>query len=255
MSQQSSEPLSKHELFFGGFLSRYAPQCMLFAVFFVIGIGLTILGVRNPENKTLLPGVLSTVGGLLWLIPLPVGLFRRARAAEVYADRLKWTDAAGQHECRWDEVAEVYRVERITNRSFRYTLLRLVLADGRQVQFDHTLGGYNQLADQVQARTAEHLLPAKQRALDGPGAEFGPVTLSRAAVTIGGETFPWDEVEQYTICNGSLVAFPRSYQGHAGKEVALSAVPNYPVLLHLLRVLGKEPTPPNLSILFRGRGR
>src|SRR5216683_2051638 len=150
MSQQSSERLSEHHLFLGGITSRYAPHLLLFAICFVLSLGLTLLGVQNPENKALLPGLIGmTVSVLLLIVPI-VGLCRRARSAEVYTDRLVWPDSGGRHECRWDEITEVYRSERITNRSFRYTLLKLVLADGRQVQFDHTLSDYNTLANLVQ---------------------------------------------------------------------------------------------------------
>jgi hypothetical protein len=46
-SQQSSERLSKHEVSGAGIVSRFAPHLMLFGTFFVIGIGLLILGLRD----------------------------------------------------------------------------------------------------------------------------------------------------------------------------------------------------------------
>jgi hypothetical protein len=254
MSLQHSERLSEHRLHAGGVTSRYAPQLLLLATFFLIGLGLALLGIQNPQNNALLPGVIAMGASLLLLIAPVVGWFRRARSAEVYSDHLAWTDAAGRHECRWDEITEVYRVERITNRTFRYTLLRLVVADGRQAQFDHTLSDYDALANQIQQRTAELLSPAKRQALEGAGAEFGPVTLSRGGIALSGEHFPWEEIDQYTIFNGSLIVFPRTYKGHAGKELALSQVPNYALLLLFLRELRGDPMAPNLSILFQGRG-
>jgi hypothetical protein len=253
MSHHPAERLSAHHLSAVGITNRYAPQLLLFAICFVIGFGLTILGIQNPQNNAFLPGVIGMAAGVLILIAPVVGWFRRARRAELFADHLAWTDATGQHECRWDDIAEVYRVERITNRTFRYTLLKLVLADGRQVQFDHTLSDYNTLADRVQQITAELLTPAKRQAMEGAGAEFGPVTLSRKGITMSGEHFPWDEVEQYTIYNGFLIVFPRGYKGHTGKELALSQVPNYAILLFFLREIRGDPMPPNLSILFQGR--
>jgi hypothetical protein len=210
MSRQSSERLSEHHLFLGGMTSRYAPHLLLFVICFVVGLGLTLLGVQNPQNKALLPGLLCMAASVLFLIAPAAGLFRRARNAEVYADRLVWTDAAGRHECQWEEITEVYRIERITNRTFRYTLLKLVLADGRQAQFDHALSDYSTLANQVQQMTAERLTPAKRAAMEGAGAEFGPVTLSCKGISISGAQFPWEEVEQYTIFNGFLRAAIRA---------------------------------------------
>jgi hypothetical protein len=253
MNQTSAEHLSQHRLFAGGVTSRYAPQFLLFAICFAIGLGLAALGIQNPQNNALLPGVIGMGASLLFLIGPVVGWFRRARGAEAHADGLVWTDAAGRHECRWEDITEVYRIERITNRTFRYTLLRLVLADGRQAQFDHALSDYNMLADHVQQQTAELLTPAKRQAVEGAGADFGPVSISRVGITMSGEHFVWQDIEQYTIFNGSLIVFPRSYKGHSVKEQALSQVPNYAIFLFFLRELCGDPMAPNLSILFQGR--
>jgi hypothetical protein len=100
---------------------------------------------------------------------------------------------------------------------------------------------------------ANRLLPKKRSELAGTGAEFGAVTLGRDSITINGKSFPWSEVEQFTIVRGSMVVYPRSYQGLQCEEVILSALPNYLVLLHLLQEQGHVPVPPERSILFTGR--
>ncbi len=81
------------------------------------------------------------------------------------------------------------------------------------------------------------------------------MTLSRKGITMSGEHFAWEEVEQYTIYNGFLIVFPRSFKGHAGKEIALSQTPNYPILLFFLHELRGDAMPPNLSIMFQGRDK
>jgi hypothetical protein len=154
-----------------------------------------------------------------------------------------------------EEIAAVFRVDKLVNRTFLVKQLRVVLAHGEEVTFDQCLSDYDQLANAVQGTVTRQLLPAKRSQLAGAGIDFGPVTLHRDSITINGKTFPWPEVEQYIVFRGSLVVYPRSYQGIQCEEVVLGDVPNYPILLLLLQELGQAPVPLQQSILFLGRNR
>ncbi len=52
------------------------------------------------------------------------------RQTEGIEDGLAWTDRAGEHRCRWDEINEVSRLDKIINQTFRVHELRIVLAGG-----------------------------------------------------------------------------------------------------------------------------
>src|SRR5260370_30562705 len=97
MSLQSSERLSKHHLCASGITSRYAPQLLLFAVCFVVGLGLPLLGIQNPQNRALLPGLIGMGASALFLIAPVLGWFCRAPTADGYAESLVWPDASRRH--------------------------------------------------------------------------------------------------------------------------------------------------------------
>jgi hypothetical protein len=252
MTTDQSTPLSTHKRHLSGVLSRYAGNFVLCGVCIALGLGMLVLGFVKPRSGTLLPGGLILAGSVVWLLPLAAKLPGGQRRVQTSPDGLTWQDGRGEHHCRWDEVVAVYRGETIVDRTYRVRDLRVVLASGKQVRFDQSLSNYDRLAEVVQAKTTEHLLPAK-RAEVAAGAEFGPVTLHTDGITLGRKRFLWSEVEQYTVCNGCLIVFPEGYKGQRYEHAVLGAIPNYRVLLELIQELGHLPTPPEQSILFVGR--
>jgi hypothetical protein len=253
MTSDVSAQVGSHRRHGAGVLSRYAPHVLLWALLLAIGLFLAILGLAKPDAGTLLPGVLFLVGSFAFLIPLFLGLARGPRWVRIPPEGVQWQDGQGEHLWRWEEIAAVFRLDKIINQTFRVKQLRLVSAQGGQVTFDQCLSDYDRLADAVQETVARRLLPAKRAELAGARAEFGPVTLHRDRITIKGKTFTWPDVEQYTIFRGQFVVYPRGYKGIQCEEVSLSEVPNYAILLYLLQELGQRPTPPQQSILFTGR--
>jgi hypothetical protein len=253
MSPDPAPAASTHGRHFAGVLSRYAPHFMLWGICFAIGLLLAILGLVRPSAGTLLPGALLLVGSFGCLIPLIVGLERDPSQAKITPEGLQWHDRQGEHRCRWEEITAVFREDRIINQTFRVKKLRVLQAPGQEATFDQCLSDYDRLANVVQGMATKHLVPAKRLQLANGGAEFGPVTIHRDSIGINAKKFPWPEIEQYTIFNGSLVVYPRSYKGIQCEEVSLSQVPNNLVLLQLLQELGQVPVPPQQSILFVGR--
>jgi hypothetical protein len=236
-----------------GVMSRYSPHLLLWGVLFAIGLLLGFLGLARPDAGTLLPGALFLIGSFTFLIPLFIALAGGPRWARVTPEGVQWQDGKGEHLWRWEVIADVFRLDKIINQTFRVKKLRLLTGQGEEVTFDQCLSNYDRFADTVQEAVSNRLLAAKRSELAGAGAQFGPVTLRKDAITINGKTFPWPEVEQYVVLRGVLVVYPRSYQGINCEEVVLSVVPNYPILLYLLQELGQMPTPPQQSILFTGR--
>jgi hypothetical protein len=251
MTADPSSQAGDHRRFAAGILSRYAPHFLLWGIFFAIGLLLGLLGLSRPASGTLLPGVLLLLASFAFLIPLFIALARSPRWARTSKEGVQWQDGRGDHLWRWEEIAAVFRLDKIINQTFRVKQLRLVPAQGEEVTFDQCLSDYDGLADAVQDAVANRLLPAKRAELASAGATFGPVTLHRDGLTINAKKLTWPEVEQYTIFRGSLVVCPRGSKGF--EEVGLSGVPNYPVLLHLLQELGQMPVPPQQNILFTGR--
>lgn len=253
MTVDQSSALGAHRRHVAGVLSRYAPHLLLWGILIAIGVFLGILGLVNPNAGTLLAAVLFLFGSFAFLIPLFVALSRGPRWVRLTDGGVQWQDGRGEHFWQWEKIADVYRLDKIINQSFRVKQLRLVGQDGEKVTFDQCLSHYDRFADAVQEAIAKRLLPAKRSELSGAGATFGPLALHQDRITINGKTFTWADVEQYTIFRGSLVVYPRNYKGIQCEEVSLSEVPNYLILLQLLQELGQSPTPPQQSILFQGR--
>jgi hypothetical protein len=228
---------------------------LLWSILAGIGLLLGILGLVRPAAGTLLPGLLFLLGSLPCLIPLFVALSRGPREARTTPEGVQWLDNKGEHRCRWEDITAVYRLEKLTNRTFLVKQLRMVLAQGEEVTFDQCLSEFDRLGDVIQGTVTQRLLPLKRAQLDSAGAEFGRVTLFRDRLIVNGKRFPWSEVEQYIVFRGSLVVYPRGYQGIQCKETMLGDMPNYPVLLLLLQEMGQSPVPPQQSILFLGRKR
>jgi hypothetical protein len=228
----ATDTVSVHRFSLVGLLSRYGPFVLLFGLFAAIGLALLALAIARPEGLTILPGLICLAVALVCLGGPLYGFVRRHTRVEVSPEGLRWQ---GPHSgsCSWNDIRTVYRTEKIINQTFRLTELKLVLTNGEVVSFNHSLTDYDRLAEAVQQQAARALLgPLRQAA--SSQAEFGPVMLSPDGITIQGELLPWQDIQQHTVFNGSLLVSTIKYPGWQGKFVALSEIPNYLVLLQLL---------------------
>ncbi len=245
-------PQSTHSLCFSGFFSRYVAFFMLAGMCLAGGLLAIYLGIDRSSSAEFYSGIGVSCASLLFFIPVYLWLSRRARFVQVSDEGLIWKDQQGEQRCRWEEISEVYRLDRVVNQTFSEKKLTWVLANGAKVVADQTLSDFDRLADSVQAMTTAHLLAKKRSSLDAVGADFGKVVLARTGVTMNGKRFSWDEIEHSTLWNGSLHVFPKAYKGNDSEEAKLSEVPNWPVLMELLEELGQTPVPVEESILYKG---
>jgi hypothetical protein len=190
--------------------------------------------------------------GLVVLI-YPAGLLRMRRDevdsfpwAEVAAVRLKVqkADAAvvvrgpgGEPVAAWLP-AEVPAVQVWT------AGLTLVRADGVEAHFGPALGGYDDLAREVQARTFGRLwADAWGRFRAGEAVEFGDLTASPAGLRHNGKLLRWAEVKEVAVVGGKLLV------KQAGKWLGWAAVkdvtdvPNPHVLFVLVEEARKLAAP------------
>jgi hypothetical protein len=182
---------------------------------------------------------LGLLGGTAWQALLS------ASPVQIFEEGLQWRQDGRDRQRGWDEVREVYRKElyRLQNGARpgdwnRHSDLRLVFSDGEQVRFNHSLSDYNRLAEYIQQTTAECLLPSARKGLDGPGASFGPVQLTRDGLRMGRESYDWATLTRLRVANGYLC-----WNDNRGRDrvVALKDVANYPVMLRLLDELRLQP--------------
>ena len=192
---------------------------------------------EGDMNRASLAVLLLGAAGI-FVAGLVTGL-GRPRQVDVSPAGLGWTRFGRRHEQRWNEVEHLFYDDTtffsgpnsgVAQR--RLTELRVVFEDGTKVRFGHFLSEYDRLVAGVQAAVTAALTPAARRQMSSGGAVFGPIRLMADGIATGRKTLPWDQVERVWVGNGQLGL--RSTQGHS-KELALKEVPNYGVLLTLLR--------------------
>lgn len=252
MDHRGTPASSIHRVCLSGVVSRYAPLLMLAGICLALGLGLLFLSFQRPDSGTFLPAVIILAATLPWFIPVYLGLSKNPSEMEVSPAGFSWKDSQGDHRAGWDEVSELYRLERVVNQTFKEKKIRIVLNHGVQVTVDQCLSDYDRLADTAQLAAASAINDRKRAALD-QGADFGPVTLRSTGMSLAGKSYTWDQIQEYLIFNGSLLLVPANYRGGACEQVLLSDVPNYAVLINLLLELGHPPVEPGRSVLFAGR--
>ena len=84
--------------------------------------------------------------------------------------------------------------------------LTVVRADGVQAHFGPAVGGYDELAREVQVRTFGRLwADARGRFRAGEAVAFGDLTVSPAGLRHGGKLLRWVEVKEVSVAGGKVV--------------------------------------------------
>jgi hypothetical protein len=219
--------------------------------FFVAGLAVTAGGVALVVVGILGDSIAPYfLGGGIFIFGLPfmaVGVvmwpWRRIRWVRAYEQGLRWAAGGRVHKKRWDEVTTVGRIEMQTvgphgHRSDwgRTANLSLRFEDGTSIRFDPSLTDYGRLAGYAQEQVAARQHAAATAEMDDDGKTFGLVHLARGGVTVDGRHFSWKEARWLSVYNGELCAHP-SCKGW--KPVPLAAIPNYLLMLALLKGLGR----------------
>jgi hypothetical protein len=231
---------SRHRVCLAGIASRYAPHLTMAGIIFLIGVGLLLLSTRRPDAGVLIPGAGFAVGGLLFLIPIYLGLSRHPNEVETSGKGLKWTASEGEHEADWDDIRQVFRYERITNQTFREAHLIVVLDDGVRLDLNQSLSDFNQLGDTVQTNVCARRAPKLRASLQSGGADFGPIVLRSSGLQVNGLDAPWDTVNELVLSRGSFNINLSKLGGTMWESVAIGAIPNFPVLMALLQEVAPQ---------------
>jgi len=244
------QPVSDHELTWVGVLQVWW-ACLLAALISLsLGIGLLFVATKPGDTftKFMICGAFITLGLPLLCSPFVWHSYYRVSSVRLFQEGIEWTSGKKEYRLPWENLKEVYRKEKYTlhtgqqpsdwNRS---SDLKLVFANGRVLRVNHALSDYNALCYYLQQLTTPVLLPAARADVEGEGAVFGPVLLSKDGLTHKKTFFHWDTIEDLIVGNGKL--FIRLDTGRE-KVVPLEIVPNYPVLLQVLEFLGRPAHPP-----------
>jgi hypothetical protein len=130
---------------------------------------------------------------------------------------------AGPRAVRWDEIQSL-TVKGLDDprESVRHVLHTV---DGATLAFGASIGGVQDLVDEIRVRMAEHRLPdVRARIAEGSVVSFGAVTVSEAGVSVGARVVAWDALADIEAEADELVV--RDAQGERLASVKLDEVPN-----------------------------
>jgi hypothetical protein len=242
---------SKHEYEFLGAVPRYVST----GCGFFVGVGMLAGGVALLVYGTDTDNITNTIS--VWIFGVLLILFgvltsgiaailwpwQRVSWVRAYEEGLRWKAGGREHKKRWDEVKDVSRLEMQTvgphgERSEwgRSANLTLRFLDGTSVSFDPALSDYGKLARVAQEAVAACQLADGAAEMDDEGKSFGHLHVSRKGVTVIEKFFAWKKLRWLAVENGHLVAHPAC---DTWEPVPLAAVPNYAVMLTLLKGIGR----------------
>ncbi|MBX9677396.1 MAG: hypothetical protein K2X38_01445 [Gemmataceae bacterium] len=233
---------SEHHFDMGRFVAVWNKSFLWGAIIFAGGlVGIPALLMRGDSHlrELLVFGAIG-LGFIVLIQPFIWRLRFGVRKVVVFDEGIAWGAGAVEEWCPWSDIREVWRYDIFSlqrsedpNDWNRSSLLRLVLHEGRELRFNHSLTDYDQLAQQVQQFVTSHLL-AETDPADGKIHAFGPVEITPKGLRMFSQDYAWSEISNFAISNGSFCFYGR---GHL-MQLHLSIIPNYQVLLGLLERLG-----------------
>lgn len=136
----------------------------------------------------------------------------------------------GPRAVRWDEMRSLTAVLRADGLVDRYLL---ATADGVTMTLGDSVGGVEQLVDELRARMIEHKGPALQtRLAEGGAVRFGAIEARGEGLVLGERGLPWPEVGEVEVEGMDLVVRTRANERWAA--VPLDHVPNAFLLADLI---------------------
>ncbi|MGL6074421.1 MAG: DUF6585 family protein [Fimbriiglobus sp.] len=232
---------------------------LFFGLFFTLAIPIIVLsrGIREGEQ----PYVIGIF--VLGLIMLAIGVpwFRRdfrifqneyPAPVTLTKDGLQWVVGGETQSRRWDQVRAVYRsgevLERDKQQLSDYSSLFVKLDDDTTLNYAPQIEDYRTFADELQHRSDQARKPVALAEMQKGGANFGPISLTTDSIIHKEEAFLLSQLEsihigksqvwlkialsEATIANGVMI-----WQVLGGRKhsIALDSVPNYKLLIELLR--------------------
>jgi hypothetical protein len=217
---------------------------LLGGLFSLIGLG--TFGWIIASHQSLSMGAFVGVFGLLFL---GMGVYRfflaltnLSNRALVFVDGLSVTQKGATSVMRWTEISAVWQNKHRVSHNYitiidvhKYTIER---QDGSKVVVDKTYDKIGELGLAIQQAVTRLKLPDAREALSrGESLPFGPVTISREALTFGKKVFPWSDTYDVSVWESQIrIRTSRATFGVTAFGPSVSSVPN----VHLFFVLVNE---------------
>jgi hypothetical protein len=129
----------------------------------------------------------------------------------------------GPRSVRWDEILSLTPVAQEGAHGVMRHLLRT--ADGSTIALGPSIGGVEDLIDEIRVRMAEHRLPdVRTRIAEGDVVPFGAFSVSQTGLSVGPRVVTWDQVAEIEAEGGEIVV--RDARGERLAAAKLEEVPN-----------------------------
>ena len=181
---------------------------------------------------------LFLIVGLIYVLPGGLWFIRTVRKRDlrvlVLPDGLSYTRRGRTEIIRWDEVAAVWQAITRVQHTFTVRSCKVQLDDGRKYTFNNALRNVTQLIATIQQQVTPRILArASDAYAAGETVPFGKLGVSKAGISRGNRTLPWDQVKRVTVDKGVITV---RKQGSLLKwtSVRVAETPNFFVFASLV---------------------
>jgi hypothetical protein len=242
------QPISRHEFLADAAFKRVLGLGACIIICLVIGVVILMVAAnfyKKGDSKAAIGGLI--IGGFILLAAVAMvfvvaqELFFPITKIAVYRGGVRWQRGKRLYTALWSDIAAIYRQETdyYYNGEFKGTFkfLTLELHNGTNLRVDGmVLTDYESFANHVQSVHGGMILKEKLREQAESGrATFGDISVGVEGVIIGGTFVPWSRLQRFEVANGHLSFYSSQFAWSKVRTYALKAVPNYAVLLDMLR--------------------
>jgi len=176
-------------------------------------------------------GLVYALPGALWFIST---IRKRGLRVLVFPEGLFLTKGGKTEIIRWDDVEVVRQTIRKSQYTFTVHSCTVQLHDGSKYTFNNALRNVDQLISTIQQESTHRILSRVSEAYDaGQTIPFGKLSVSKAGISKGNNTLPWDQVKGVTVNNG-VVTIKKQASLFKWASVTVAETPNFYVFAYVV---------------------
>jgi hypothetical protein len=176
-------------------------------------------------------GLIYAVPGALWLIGT---IRKRDLRVVVFPEGLSYTKGGKTDFIAWDDIETVWQTITRVQGTFTVRSCKIQLRDGTKIKFTNALRNVAGLITVVQREVTSRILDrARKTYLTGGTVSFGKFDISKAGISQGSRTLPWEQVSSVTVDKG-VVTIKKEGRLLKWASATVAETPNFFVFAHLV---------------------
>ncbi len=210
----------------------------LVASVFVTAIGLlmivgSIVAALSGDRQAILffgLGLVYAGPGAFWFIST---MRKRDLRVAVFPEGFSYTKGGKTEFIAWDDVETVWQAITQVQGTFTVRSCKIQLRDGRKIRFTNALRNVAELITTVQREATSRILGRARKAyLAGETISFGKFGISKAGISQGSRTLPWEQVSGVTVDRG-VVTIKKEGRLLKWASARVSEMSNFFVFAHM----------------------